>query len=650
MSSDDGKLLKLTAGSVIAGRYEVVSKIGAGGMGMVYKVIDRKLNEQVVALKLLNPFLSQNETVLKRFMNEVLVARSLSHPNIIRIHDIGNTEDGITYISMEYVEGQSLSDIIAPSGDDQTQGQALDFDEALGFLFQILNGVAYAHEKGIIHRDLKPANVLISKTGEVKLADFGTARVLNEQSGLTQDGQAIGTPDYMSPEQIRGEAVDKRSDIYALGVIAYQLVTGKKPFCADTPVAVAFKHVHDPFPFFAGANIPKWFEQVVHKACAKKKEERFPDAEQFAYALAQQVPDGAKYQTSGSVSKFPTFHNIETIQHGELTDSGRFTLGNRTKSWVFWLPSQKEIPPELLEGMKPPSKSSFSMVTSLVLGASLVAAMSYVFMRVGKVPQVPAVVAKSAQSSRAPTVAENKRTELEQELMMLGASSESKPAAEDVPVSPASSQPVVVTSSEAHTAVSTVESSSSAAITQTEVASSSVAQTKTPVASWASSSLDEIKTAKVETMPIKASSSSSAAPVATDDLQNRFREQNELKPEDVASGNVINVRRPGKKNVGSDLLAQETQAFKGNMTIDGQAKRLNLELGVAGEKVSGLADVSGYETFKVSGSFLAKGVSLTLSNGKETITLSGSKRESTLRGVYKITSSGKLGKWEASGN
>jgi len=264
------KTVQIEPGTVIADRYEVVKRIGSGGMGMVFKVLDRHLSDEVLALKLLQPHLVEEETVFRRFLNEVRVARSLTHPNIVRIHDIGTAKEGFPYISMEFVEGVSLRDRILNSAN------RLSFSEALGILYQILNGVAYAHEKGVIHRDLKPANVLIGGNDAVKLVDFGTARIVGLDNSITQTGQSVGTPDYMSPEQIVGENIGSASDIYALGIIAYELIARQRPYVADTAVAVAFKHMSEPVPSLKEIepSTPQWYDALITKAMAKSIEDR----------------------------------------------------------------------------------------------------------------------------------------------------------------------------------------------------------------------------------------------------------------------------------------------------------------------------------------------------------------------------------------
>lgn len=287
--TSEGKTLtfiNIQPGTLIARRYDVQERIGQGGMGIVYRCVDRDLNNDVVALKLLQPHLAQDEKVFARFRNEVLVARSLSHPNIVRIHDIGKAEEGYPYISMEFVEGASLADILE-------KNKPFPFDEAVSILYRVALGVGYAHGRGIVHRDLKPANVMISKSGEIKLADFGMARIAGHSTSLTQTGQAIGTPDYMAPEQIKGEGVDSACDIYALGIISYELVTGVKPFQADSSVAVAYKHLSEPIPDPRAKieSLPEWYVEMLRTAAAKDKADRFSSALAFAEVLAEHCPE-----------------------------------------------------------------------------------------------------------------------------------------------------------------------------------------------------------------------------------------------------------------------------------------------------------------------------------------------------------------------
>ena len=318
--------MQVEPGSVIAGRYEVVKRIGAGGMGMVFQAIDHELNDAVVALKLLLPHLASDEQIFKRFLNEVLVARSLSHPNIVRLHDIGKVEGSYYYISMELVDGYSLKeritveDEVANTASTQFSFKPLTFDEALQILFDISSGVSYAHTKGVLHRDLKPGNVLISKKGEVKLADFGTARIMGMDTSLTQTGQVIGTPDYMSPEQIRGEALDSACDIYSLGLIGYELVTGCRPYVADSAVAIAFKHLSEPLPPFGEKlkHIPGWYRALIEKATAKDRKQRFQNGKEFLADLQKNLTRGNESFSGGGFSG--------------ILETGKFELGDSVLS------------------------------------------------------------------------------------------------------------------------------------------------------------------------------------------------------------------------------------------------------------------------------------------------------------------------------
>ncbi len=298
-------MINIEVGALIANRYHVLGQLGTGGMGTVYRVMDRELDNEIVALKLLHPHLAQDEKVFARFRNEVLIARSLAHPNIIRIYDIGKAETGYSYISMEFVEGYSLAERLSRRKNiPGMPEEPLAFAEVLSIFYRIALGVGYAHERGVIHRDLKPANVMISRTGEVKLADFGMARILGTQTQITQSGQQLGTPDYMSPEQIRGESTDASCDIYALGIIAYELAASEKPFRADSAVALAFKHLNEEIPKLSalGKNIPRWYEAMTEKAARKDKNERFKSAYEFAEVILEHAPQvddtGYRFGTS----------------------------------------------------------------------------------------------------------------------------------------------------------------------------------------------------------------------------------------------------------------------------------------------------------------------------------------------------------------
>ncbi len=286
-------LSALTQGSVIAGRYDVLSPLGKGGMGMVYRAHDRLL-EETVAIKVLRAEFANTAEMLKRFKHEIKLARKVSHRNVCRIHEFGE-DGGVRYISMEYVEGTDIKQLA------REKGGSLEADEAFDVAIQAADGLQAIHDVGIIHRDLKTANIMRDPSGRVLLMDFGIAKIeggdRSTGSGLTVEGQIMGTPEYMSPEQCMGEKIDARSDIYALGVVIYEIFTGTVPFRGDSPVATLFKHINEPVPFegAAAARIPLAAVPVLRKALAKSKEGRYASAAALAEALrkaCQQTKDG----------------------------------------------------------------------------------------------------------------------------------------------------------------------------------------------------------------------------------------------------------------------------------------------------------------------------------------------------------------------
>ncbi len=223
---------ELTTGSTFAGRYQIIEELGKGGMGKVYKAIDIDIKEKV-AIKLIKPEISTDKKTIERFQNELKFARKIRHKNVCQMYDL-NREEGTYYITMEYVEGENLKNMIRMSGQ-------LGMGTAISVAKQVCDGLEEAHKLGVIHRDLKPSNIMIDREGNVRIMDFGIARSLKEK-GITGAGVMIGTPEYMSPEQVEGKEVDQRSDIYSLGVILYEMVTGRVPFEGDTPFTIGMKH------------------------------------------------------------------------------------------------------------------------------------------------------------------------------------------------------------------------------------------------------------------------------------------------------------------------------------------------------------------------------------------------------------------------
>ena len=222
----------LTSGTTFASRYEVIEELGKGGMGRVYKALDKEINEEV-AIKLLKPEIASDESTVERFRNELKFARKISHKNVCRMYHLSKEEE-TPYITMEYVPGEDLKSLVKRKG-------KLTDEEAISTAKQVWEGLVEAHRLGVVHRDLKPQNIMIDKEGDAKIMDFGIARSV-EAPGVTQTGVMIGTPDYISPEQAEGEEADHRADIYSLGVILYEMVTGSLPFKGDTALSVALKH------------------------------------------------------------------------------------------------------------------------------------------------------------------------------------------------------------------------------------------------------------------------------------------------------------------------------------------------------------------------------------------------------------------------
>ena len=260
-------LKELTRETVFAGRYQVIEEVGKGGMGRVYKVFDKKIGERV-ALKLLNPEIASDKRAVVRFRKELKLARKISHRNVCRMYDLSE-EDGTHFITMEYITGEDLKSSIRRLGQ-------LTVGKAVFIARQISEGLAEAHNLDIIHRDLKPQNIMIDKDGNAKIMDFGIARSV-EAEGLTDSGMMIGTPYYMSPEQVEGKEADQRSDIYALGIILFEMLTGKVPFEGDTPLSIAVKQKNEvpPDPKKINIQIPEALRFLVFKCMEKDREKRF---------------------------------------------------------------------------------------------------------------------------------------------------------------------------------------------------------------------------------------------------------------------------------------------------------------------------------------------------------------------------------------
>jgi eukaryotic-like serine/threonine-protein kinase len=257
------------AGTLLAGRYRLESKLGSGGMSTVYLARDETL-ERWVAIKLLHREISDQPDQLERFRREARAVAQLSHPNVVAVIDAGE-DGGFPFIVFEYVSGETLKQRIDRAG-------SLSLDEAAAYAIETGRGLAAAHAHKLVHRDVKPQNVLIDPEGRAKVTDFGIARSL-ESDGLTKTGRVLGTTDYVSPEQAMGHEVDARSDVYSLGVLLYEMLTGQPPFKAETVVGVAMKHVNDPMPDVQELrpDASAALARVVEKATQKDPRGRYPD-------------------------------------------------------------------------------------------------------------------------------------------------------------------------------------------------------------------------------------------------------------------------------------------------------------------------------------------------------------------------------------
>jgi serine/threonine protein kinase len=265
------------------GNYKIVGKLGQGGMATVYKAHELSLN-RMVALKVLSPQLSEDKAYIKRFQREAQAAAQLNHPNIVQIYAIAE-EQGVHYFAMEYIKGKSLAQIRQEEG-------VLKPEDAVPIIRQVAEALAEAHKAGLVHRDIKPSNIMIDAAGRPKVTDFGIAYVSYANTKLTRDGSIIGTPEYLSPEQCEGKTVDQRSDIYSLGVTLYELLSGKTPYEADTPVSMLMKIVKGEFPPLqeVNPNVPESLRVIVEKMMLKDVQKRYQKMEEVIKDLLELEP------------------------------------------------------------------------------------------------------------------------------------------------------------------------------------------------------------------------------------------------------------------------------------------------------------------------------------------------------------------------
>jgi len=274
---------ELTTGSIFAERYQIIEELGKGGMGRVYKALDKETNEKV-AVKLIKPEIASDKKTIERFRNELTMARKIRHKNVCHMYDLNKQKENY-YITMEYVSGGDLKRFIRRSGQ-------LNVGKAISLAKQICQGLEEAHSLGIVHRDLKPNNIMIDDSGNVRIMDFGIARTLKAKS-ITGAGVMIGTPEYMSPEQVEGKDVDQRSDIYSLGVILFEMLTGRLPFEGDTPFSIGVKHKSEPprNPKELNPQLPDDLSHLILKCLEKDKETRYQSAKEV-YTELEKIEQG----------------------------------------------------------------------------------------------------------------------------------------------------------------------------------------------------------------------------------------------------------------------------------------------------------------------------------------------------------------------
>jgi serine/threonine protein kinase len=322
------------------GRYHILEKLGEGGMAVVYKAYDTRL-ERNVAVKVITPSREHSEKFLKRFEREARALAKLSHPNIVGVIDYGE-QNGLPYLVMEYIPAGTLK---------QKLGKLSSWQDSAHLLLPIARALAYAHSQGVVHRDVKPSNILLTQSGEPMLTDFGIAKLLEaeETVDLTGTGVGVGTPEYMAPEQARGQSVDARADIYSLGVVFYEMVTGRKPYQADTPMAVVWKLASEPLPrptTFV-PKLPEAIERVILKALAKDVQDRFQRMTEFASTL-ESLSQGRKASVPRIGPTRLSSSRLGLVLAGVLITSALLAAGFINRDRLFWPPEQVTVTPTAL--------------------------------------------------------------------------------------------------------------------------------------------------------------------------------------------------------------------------------------------------------------------------------------------------------------
>ncbi len=346
-------------GKILAERYEIIDKIAEGGMARVYKGRDLLL-KRTVAIKVLKDQMTGDAAFIRRFEREAQSAAALSHPNIVNIYDVGE-ENGTYFMVMEFVEGFNLKQYIREKG-------KLPVSEAISITRQIAEALEKAHSAGVVHRDIKPQNILFSNDGKIKVTDFGIA-IAGDGVTVTVGDEIIGTVQYISPEQARGELAGKQSDLYSLGIVLYEMVTGKVPFGGESPVAVAMKHIQDQIipPRVLVEDLPLALEQIIHRAVEKDTENRYQSAADFLDDLQHAEENGLPHQNRP--------HKTVNLDEGYEKDVIRRPVDSTSKRSSF------KVPPKIKRNWAKP-------LIALLLLFALVAAAGYMISSFILVPEV----------------------------------------------------------------------------------------------------------------------------------------------------------------------------------------------------------------------------------------------------------------------
>ena len=298
----------MVVGETIAERYELEEVIGQGGMSTVYKAHDSLL-ERNVALKVLHQQYNEDEDFVERFKHEARSVAQLQHPNIVTVIDRGE-EDGRQYIVFEFIDGENLKELVVRKG-------RLDVRDALEIAHEIARGLAFAHESGLIHRDVKPQNVLLNGDGRAKVTDFGIARSLDVEHGVTQTGTILGTSNYIAPEQATGQPVDAHTDVYSLGIVLYEMITGELPFPGESFVAIAMKHIQEPSPnvLDVRGDVPLRVASMIDRALEKDPEHRFPTMDAFAAEIEACLAELDRGEDSAVTMVVPATQRLQPQKH-----------------------------------------------------------------------------------------------------------------------------------------------------------------------------------------------------------------------------------------------------------------------------------------------------------------------------------------------